>query len=362
MNSASRSAHEPIPHRKVIRGWLKPVSGRETLRPLGLALLDFTLWAAAVTATVWLQNPALKLAIGIVAGFLIGRLFILGHDACHQSLTPHRQLNRWLGRILFLPSLTPYSLWDMGHNVVHHGYTNLKGVDFVWAPLSPAEYRALPAWRRWLERIYRSGWGPGLYYLIEIWWLRMFFPSRRHVGARRRSFTLDCVLVSAAALCWIGALWLAALQTGQSVLLTLFAGFVLPFLVWNGMIGWVVYLHHTHPHVAWYDDKIAWARGQPFVTTTVHLEFPRRRFGIDYGALLHHIMEHTAHHVDMTIPLYRLKPAQDILESRMPGRIVRQPFSWKHYFETAHRCKLYDCATQQWLDFSGRPTTATQAR
>jgi hypothetical protein len=32
------------------------------------------------------------------------------------------------------PSLTPFSLWDVGHNVVHHGYTNLKGFDFVWAP------------------------------------------------------------------------------------------------------------------------------------------------------------------------------------------------------------------------------------
>ncbi len=43
----------------------------------------------------------------------------------HNSLTPHRRLNKWLGRIAFLPSLTAYSVWDVGHNMVQHGGTNL---------------------------------------------------------------------------------------------------------------------------------------------------------------------------------------------------------------------------------------------
>jgi omega-6 fatty acid desaturase (delta-12 desaturase) len=43
----------------------------------------------------------------VVNGFIIGRLFILGHDARHQAFTPNRKLNTWLGRMLFMPSLTP---------------------------------------------------------------------------------------------------------------------------------------------------------------------------------------------------------------------------------------------------------------
>ena len=89
----------------------------------------------------------------------------------------------------------------------------------------------------------------------------------------------------------------------------LLAGVVIPFLFWCAMIGFVVYVHHTHVKVSWHDDKAAWARAQPFVSTTVHLTFPLR-----IGALVHHIMEHTAHHVDMSIPLYRLKNAQQMLE------------------------------------------------
>lgn len=342
----------PMPHRKIIRSWLLPIVQRSTARALTLVAFDIVLFGVVMVATVWFQNVFLKLMFGLLEGFVIGRLFILGHDACHQSFTPYRRLNRWLGRLVFLPSLTPYSLWDVGHNVVHHGYTNLKGFDFVWHPHSLEEFNALPRWRQWLERVYRSGWAPWLYYLIEVWWLRMIFPSRRQMPTRRSVFFWDCVLVLIAGVIWIAALASAAEVTGQSLWMTLLAGFVLPFLAWNAMIGFVVYVHHTHVGIAWYEDKQVWAKAQPFVSTTVHLTFRYR-----IGAMLHHIMEHTAHHVDMSIPLYRLKRAQQVLETMLPGRIVMQRFSWRWYFATARCCKLYDFQRRCWTNFAGQPTS-----
>lgn len=342
----------PMPHRREIRAWLAPIAGRRTGYALLLTAFDLLCFVVAIAAAVLASHPAVQLLAGAVAGFVIARLFILGHDACHQAFTPNRRLNRWLGRIVFLPSLTPYSLWEVGHNVVHHGYTNLKGFDFVWEPRTLAEYQALPAWRRGLERVYRSGWMPWLYYLVEIWWKRMMFPSRRHMPTRRPVFLLDCLLVSAAALAWIGGLVAAAFATGQSPWWVVAVGFVLPFVVWNGFIGFVVYVHHTHLGVAWYADKSAWAAAQPFVSTTVHLTFRGAM-----GSALHHIMEHTAHHVDMSVPLYRLKQAQKLLEARLAGHIVIQPFSWRWYARTARRCKLYDIERRCWTDYAGRPTS-----
>ncbi|EWS58794.1 Fatty acid desaturase [Methylibium sp. T29-B] len=114
------AAPSAIPHRKLIRAWLAPLASRSTAYALALTLVDLLLLGAALTATVAFETLPMKLLAGMAAGFVIGRLFILGHDACHQSLTPHRRLNRWLGRLVFLPSLTPYSLWEVGHNVVHH--------------------------------------------------------------------------------------------------------------------------------------------------------------------------------------------------------------------------------------------------
>lgn len=343
-----------IPHRKVIRAWLLPIVKKNTAHALGLVVTDLTLFAVLLAATVLLAWPVLQVLTGIAVGLVIGRLFILGHDACHQSFTPHRRLNRWLGRLVFMPSLTPYSLWDVGHNVVHHGYTNLKDFDFVWQPLSLETYQRLPAWRQALERVYRSGWAPWLYYALEIWWKRMYFPSRQLMPTRRSIFNADGLLVTGVAAAWVLGLVYAAFATGQSVLWLLGVGFALPLFVWNALIGFVVYVHHTHTSVDWYDNKADWSAASPFVSTTVHLTF-----GSGVGTFLHHIMEHTAHHVDMSVPLYRLKQAQALLEARLPGRIIVQPFSWAWYARTASACKLYDFEQRCWTDFKGQRTSQT---
>ena len=348
---------DAMPHRKVIRSWLVPLAERTTWRAITLLALDYTLLIALLAGVVLFDSIWLMLGCAVAAGVVTGRLFIIGHDGCHNSLTPHRQLNKWLGRIAFLPSLTAYSLWDVGHNMVHHGFTNLKGVDFVWAPLTQQEYDALPALGRLMQRIYRSGWGPGVYYMTEIWAKRMMFPRKIRASKQATAvFTWDCVLVTAFAALWLGALAAAALLAGKSPVLVLLAGFVLPLFVWFNLMGFVIYGHHTHVRVSWHDDRASWQRAQPFVSTTVHLTFPLR-----IGALLHHIMEHTAHHVDMSIPLYRLKLAQAKLEELLPGRIVVQRFSWGWYFETARACKLYDFSRHCWTDFAGRITSPPRA-
>ena len=167
----------------------------------------------------------------------------------------------------------------------------------------------------------------------------------------RKVFLKDNLLVSAFWFLWIATIVFAAFATNQSVLTLLICSFLIPFIFWNGMIGWVVYVHHTHPSVSWYDNKSEWLRAQPFVSTTVHLTFKYH-----FGVLMHHIMEHTAHHVDMGVPLYNLCDAQDKLEEILPGRIIKQEFSWAWYFDTAKLCKLYDYKNKIWTDYSGNKT------
>lgn len=343
---------QPMPSRKIIRSWLTYLIERSTTRALTLLVVDYVILFALLGAAMSLSNGWLRLVAGLVAGFWIGRLFILGHDACHQSFTSNRKLNKVLGRIAFLPSLSAYSLWDVGHNVIHHGFTNLKNTDFVWTPKTLEEYQALSPMAKFMERIYRSGWGTSIYYVYEIWWNKMFFPNKKNSPGKRKAFFWDNVLVSVFAVLWLVTIVLVAWVADVNIFAAIFSAFVVPFMFWNGMIGWVVYINHTHTQIAWYDDKKEWAAAQPFITTTVHLTFKR-----SFGAMVHHIMEHTAHHLDMSLPLYKLKEAQERLEALLPGRIVVQKFSWKWYFGTAKKCKLYDYRAHRWTDFKGRPTS-----
>jgi omega-6 fatty acid desaturase (delta-12 desaturase) len=352
-SAPSNTPEAGIPHRKVIRQWLTPLTAQSTPLAMTLVAVDLALFAACMAVIVCAGARWVQVLAALVEGGIIARLFILGHDACHQSLTAHRRLNRWVGRLVFLPSLTTYSLWEVGHNLVHHNHTNLGGLDNVWRPWSPTEFRALPAWRQALERAYRSGWAPWLYYLIEIWWTKLWFPSRRQMPTRRPIFMRDSLLVTAFALAWIAGLVAAAHATGQSPAWLVSVGFALPFLVWNGLMGFIVYVHHTHEDVTWYTDEMVWHDAKPYVTTTVHLTFRSV-----FGSLMHHIMEHTAHHVDMRIPLYRLRAAQKVLDERLPGHFVVQRFSWTWYAQTARRCKLFDYEAGCWTDFQGRPSVA----
>src|SRR5690349_48752 len=140
--------------------------------PLALALFVATLavYGLALAGALALPSLALRILCSIAAGATIASLFVIGHDAAHGAFTPSRALHN-------------YSLWQVQHNRLHHRLVNVKGFN-SWSPLTKAEYDALPAWRRALERLYRGPLGFAPYYLRERWWRDKFFP--RHASDRAR--------------------------------------------------------------------------------------------------------------------------------------------------------------------------------
>src|ERR1700676_1029693 len=94
----------------------------------------------SIASLLFVEAWWVKVFASLVAALWIARLFVIGHDACHGSYKPNKAHNKWIGLISFLRSLTRYSLWEIGHNLAHHGFTNLKGRDYVWTPYSPAEF------------------------------------------------------------------------------------------------------------------------------------------------------------------------------------------------------------------------------
>ena len=320
------------------------------LRPAATLAFDLALFAAGSALTLLALSLALKLLGLLIVTTAIVRLFLIGHDACHGAFFGNAKLNAFCGRIAFLPSMTAFSLWDYGHNVAHHGYNNLKGRDQVWTPYSKAEFDALPPLRQRLERLYRSGYGWGAYYLVEMWWKKLYFANRKEIGSSRREFKMDSVLVTVGALLWIAAVSGVAHYTGQSIGLLVALAVVVPFLLWNGVIGFVVYVHHTHPQIAWFQNRHEWQRCRAYLTSTAGVRFP---FGIE--RLMHDIMEHHAHHLNPRISMFRLRAAEQFLRERFPD-LPHYRIDRRSYFDCVRRCKLYDYADHAWLDFAGRVT------
>jgi omega-6 fatty acid desaturase (delta-12 desaturase) len=320
------------------------------LRPAAALAFDLALFVAGSALALLAGPVSLKLAGTILVTAGIVRLFLIGHDACHGSFFADRRLNAVFGRIAFLPSLTAYSLWEVGHNVAHHGFNNLKGRDQVWAPYSKAEFDALPRRRQRLERLYRSGAGWGAYYLIEMWWKKLYFASRKEIGSSRRKYKWDSALVTAGAALWVAAVAIVARSTDQSFMLLLALAVVVPFLLWNVTIGLVVYLQHTSPAIAWFSARHEWQRRRAYLTATAEVRLP---FGID--RLMHGIMQHHAHHLNPRIPMFTLGAAQRRLREKFPD-VCAYRLDRRTYLANVRNCKLYDFVEHAWLDFDGRVT------
>ncbi len=326
--------------------------GSGLARPLFVLAVDILLFVAGQALVLAETALGWKLLGSALITAAIVRLFLIGHDACHGSFFDKQSLNHIFGRIAFLPSMTAFSLWDVGHNVAHHGFNNLKGRDQVWAPFSKEEFDKLPGYRRALEHIYRSGLGWGFYYFFELWWKKLYFATKKEIGASRAKYAWDSVLVTIGMAAWIGTVVALASGSGQSVWLLLLLAILIPFALWNAIMGFVVFVHHTHPDIAWFQKRQEWQRYRAYLTATVHVKFP---FGID--RLMHNIMEHNAHHLNPRIPMFALRRAQHLLHERFIDQYQAYQMNWRNYSDCVRRCKLYDYANHAWLDFRGQVTS-----
>lgn len=346
----ARVADRPTTLRE-LRRHLAEFRQRSLAQAISRAAFSFVVYVALFAAAIAAPSAVLQIVAGLFAGLFAGNLFMIGHDACHGSYTRSARVNRVLGRIVFLPSYHPYSLWELSHNRIHHVHTNLRTRDFVWKPLTKAEFDALPTWRRALHRVCRTSLGLALYYTPELWWPRLMAPAREVLDRPRRSYLYDRVLVLSFMLAQLAVAALVS-PSPAAFALALACGVVLPWLVFCWLIGFVIYFNHTHPDVKWFDSSAEWTSFEGMIAGTTRLAFPRWT-----GWFASNIMNHVAHHVDPRIPLVRLGEAQARIEQLLPGDVCVEGWSVSRLRTILRSCKLYDYDAQCWLDYDGQPTT-----
>lgn len=334
---------------------LRAVVSEYTVRSNKLAVLIFSLdvltYVACILGVIFLENMFLKVFCSVLAGFKIASLFIIGHDAAHDAFANNKMLNAIIARIVFLPSLHNYGLWKLEHNRIHHQATNVKGMD-SWSPFSKEEYDVLPVWRKVLERFYRSIYGIGSYYMIERWWKNKFYPFESIKG-KYNSTNWDFLLVVSYLVSYLSLLVYSGqvLPFSGSIELVVL-GFLLPFLIWNFMMGFTVYQHHTHETIKWnksIKDRESLGGQEDF---TMYVKYPDW-----YNLVSFNIMVHTAHHVNPRIPLYHLPKAQNKIAEFLGDDLNEIKFSFVGFITTLAKCKLYDYENNNWLDFEGNITS-----
>jgi omega-6 fatty acid desaturase (delta-12 desaturase) len=318
-----------------------------TWRGLAYLIRDLAMFAGVSALLLAVDRVALLPVLWVAGGLAIGALFVLGHDAAHGALFRSRRLAYWTAQLALLPSLHAYEVWVLGHNRVHHGHTGRAGIDFVWHPLTPAQYARLGRLARLLHHLEWSAWGAGLYYLRVMWWQRMMrvAPPPRLQRAFRRDRRRVWTYLALATAALVSAGWLRTGSVGGAV--WVWAKVLLaPWLVWNWLIGATVHVHHIGPDGPWEPRALGRGSIDPLVGATSHV------IPAWLNVFWHNIFLHTAHHVDPRIPFYRLPLATAVLARETGGALAVRPLRLRAWLAATRRCKLYDFERGCWTGYA----------
>lgn len=322
---------------------------------LGTFILSYFIYFVFIFGTLYFDSLAVKALCSLMSGICLAQIFVIAHDACHDSLTSSSFLNSILARLALLPTLHVACLWELGHNKQHHLFTMLKGKDSACqVPLSKEDYDKLSPFNKLIERFTRTPVGALFSYLIKTQ-PQVLVPCKKSAHVDKKKYVYDASLMGIYIVFWVSFLTFFAPEIFPEThyVENLIFGFLVPFLIFVCLMSLATYLHHVHPQIPWFDKEEEWSFFKGQIAGSTHTFFPG-----PMDTVFLNIMYHTAHHfMRSAIPFYRVRMVQEGIERRFPHDVIVQHFTLKKYFEIARICKLYDYENHCWIDFDGSPTT-----
>lgn len=276
---------------RVLSAYRQPSDGRSLLELTSTLVPFVLLWGAA-----WWALPLgswLTVALSVVNGGFLVRLFAIQHDCGHGAFFGRRAANDWTGRLLGVLTLTPYAVWRHSHTIHHSTSGNLdrRGIGEVYT-MTVREYEAQSPVSKLRYRLYRH---PVV--MFGVFPTALFFVHNRvPVGFMRSGWRL----------------WASAMGTNLSLAVLLGAAvwslgvatvamIYLPTVIVAATVGvWLFYIQHQFEETSW-DGEAEWQMHDAALHGSSHYDLPLVLRWLTANIGIHHI-----HHLHSRIPFYRL--------------------------------------------------------
>ena len=117
----------------------------------------FFLGLMALQLYLFDKSVLFSIAIAILNGFMLGRIFIIQHDCGHRSFTKNQTVNNIIGTICSVCTIIPYKYWAQSHSFhhAHNGQLEYSDIGDIKC-LTVEEYSKLSMKGKIFYRIYRS--------------------------------------------------------------------------------------------------------------------------------------------------------------------------------------------------------------
>ncbi len=134
----------------------------KTVFMLSLYFVPLIMMLTGVVSSVWLSMIMWSLMGFGMAGIGLSVM----HDAIHGSYSKNKTVNKWMGNCIQL--IGGYrENWRIQHNVLHHSYTNVPGLD---EDIELSVIRLSPEQDRWFIHKFQAFYAPLLYGLMTVYW------------------------------------------------------------------------------------------------------------------------------------------------------------------------------------------------
>ena len=283
------------------------------------------------------------LALAVLAGVALVRVFILQHDCSHRSLFRRPSTNDRVGTVLGLLTLAPHAYWRAMH-LVHHstsGDLERRGTGDI-VTMTADEYRALKPAERLRYRLYRHpavllGMGPLFQFLLRFRMPGIIAKERR---PERRSIAVTNLGLLAVHLAFLAfgdwPRWLVV-----HLVVTQVAA---------GLGIWLFFVQHQIEQPYWVPHA-KWSLRDSALKGSSYLMLPRV-LEWTFGAInLHHV-----HHLKPQVPSYLLRGYMEQHGLGSEGIRLGTLESLR-----AFRLKVYDEATGRMTGFPPTPPRSANA-